>query len=316
MKRLLVMMIVLGAAVAARGSNLHQPQRAHPAVVRIVAPDRGGTSYGSGALVGLSDAYGLVVTNWHVVRDAAGPIMVLFPDGFRSPAAVLGIDRDWDLAALAIWRPGAQPIPMAAKAPRLGEVLTIAGYGKGWYRTAAGRCTQYVSPGGNLPFEMVELSTPARDGDSGGPILNQRGELAGVLFGAASGRTTGSYCGRVRWFLASVMDDFQRLPPGPAMIAQRPRPKPEPIAAVAPKPSAPAPSHWDARPPRPRQLAELPYPRPQTAPTVDVPGPGQPPGPSEAAGPSLAEQIKTILAALGILALLFHGLRLLGAAAR
>ena len=46
------------------------------------------------------------------------------------------------------------------------------------------------------PVEMVELSAAARKGDSGGPILNSRGELAGVLFGAGFGRTTGSYCGR------------------------------------------------------------------------------------------------------------------------
>ena len=74
-----------------------------------------------------------------------------------------------------------------------------------------GRLTQYVSPGGNQPFEMIELTAPARNGDSGGPILNSRGELAGTLFGSAFGRTTGSYCGRLRWFLGSVDGDFQRI---------------------------------------------------------------------------------------------------------
>ena len=32
---------------------------------------------------------------------------------------------------------------------------------------------------------MLELSAAARDGDSGGPIFNSHGELAGVLFGAS-----------------------------------------------------------------------------------------------------------------------------------
>ena len=48
---------------------------------------------------------------------------------------------------------------------------------------------------------MVEVAVSARQGDSGGPIFNSRGELAGVLFGEGHGRTSGSYCGRVRWFL-------------------------------------------------------------------------------------------------------------------
>ncbi len=198
------------------------PNGVHPAVVRVIVPDRDSTSLGSGSLVAVSQNHGLVLTNWHVVRDAVGPITVAFPDGFCSLATLLRVDRDWDLAALAIWRPNVQPIPLATAAPQLGEPLAIAGYGDGPYRAAAGRCTQYVSPGQNLPFEMVELSTAARNGDSGGPIFNTRGELAGVLFGSARGETTGSYCGRVQWFLDPVMETFWRLPPPGTMIAQTP----------------------------------------------------------------------------------------------
>ena len=90
-------------------------------------------------------------------------------------------------------------------------MLTIAGYGSGSYRAVSGRCTQFLSPGGNHPFELVELAAPARDGDSGGPILNSRGELAGVLFGSAFGKTTGSHCGRMSAFLGSVAADFRHL---------------------------------------------------------------------------------------------------------
>ena len=79
-------------------------------MVRVVVPERDGTSYGSGALVAVNESSGLVVTNWHVVRDAAGPIAVVFPDGFRSGAYLLRTDRDWDLAALAIRRPNVPPI--------------------------------------------------------------------------------------------------------------------------------------------------------------------------------------------------------------
>ena len=46
--------------------------------------------------------HGLVVTKWHVVRDARGPINVIFPDGFRSGASLLGTDADWDMSEGAL----------------------------------------------------------------------------------------------------------------------------------------------------------------------------------------------------------------------
>ncbi len=204
--------------------------RPHPAVVRVIVPEGSGMSLGSGALVAKTDKLGLVVTNWHVVCDAQGQIVVAFPDGSRSGATLLRTDRDWDLAALAIWRPNAEPIPLALRPPRPGEPLTIAGYGSDRYRAVTGRCTQYVAPGRNHPYEMVELAAGARQGDSGGPIFNSRGELAGVLFGAAGGHTTGSYCGRVREFLDGAQADFHRLDAGSTMVAQKPRTRATPVA--------------------------------------------------------------------------------------
>jgi S1-C subfamily serine protease len=194
----------------------------HPAVVRVIVPERGSTSYGSGTLVDVNGEHGLVLTNRHVVADAASSPTVLFADGFRSPARVVKTDKDWDLAALVIWRPNVEPVPLATAAPQPGELLAIAGYGQGPYRLASGRCTNYLAPNTRLPREMVELAAAARQGDSGGPIFNQRGELAGVLWGEGNGFTTGSYCGRVRQFLGSV------LPPESAggerqMVAVPPR---------------------------------------------------------------------------------------------
>jgi len=282
-------------------------------VVRVAVPETRGASYGSGALVAVSQSHGLVLTNWHVVRSAAGQITVVFPDGFCSGASVLKTDRDWDLAALAIWRPVAEPIALAAEAPQPGEVLTIAGYGRGWYREAAGRCTQYVSPGGRFPFEMVELATPARDGDSGGPILNSRGELAGVLFGSAFGRTTGSYCGRVRWFVAPAIEQLYRLPSGPTIIARRPEVEPAPVAALGGGPS-PAESEVseDSSDWRPGRIAVQPLPEASEIGAAPVGLPANPPPPVL---PNRTEQAKTILAAIGLMAIFFHGLRMLGAAA-
>lgn len=176
----------------------------HPAVVRIVAPERGGTSLGSGVLVDANRSQGLVLTNWHVVRDSRAAVLVQFPDGFQSAGTVIRWDEAWDLAAVVIWKPEATPVSIAAEAPVLGEPLTIAGYGRGSYREQTGACTDYLSPGTGYPKEFVELVAKARQGDSGGPIFNARGELAGVLFGQNEGRTIGSCAPRVRAFLAAT----------------------------------------------------------------------------------------------------------------
>ncbi|REJ94051.1 MAG: serine protease [Planctomycetota bacterium] len=176
----------------------------HPAVARLSVADASGHSLGSGTLIYVTAEHGLVLTNWHVVRDAVGPIEVVFADGFRSGGTVLKVDHDWDLAAVGIWRPPVEPVELANHPPQPGERLTIAGWGSGNFREASGRCLQYLSPGDGHPFEIVELGAEARQGDSGGPIFNERGQLAGVLLGAADGRTVGSYCGRVGHFLADV----------------------------------------------------------------------------------------------------------------
>jgi hypothetical protein len=189
------------------GAHLRS-DRPHPAVARVIVPEGDATSYGSGTLIDARDQFGLVITNWHVVRDAQGPVEVLFPGGYRSKARALKVDADWDLAALVIWRPPIEPVRLSVAAPQPGDQLTICGYGQGMYRSATGRCTRYYAPRADFPQQMVELDVQARQGDSGGPIFNDRGELAGVLFGAGQGTTLGSFGGRVESFLATLAPDI------------------------------------------------------------------------------------------------------------
>ena len=184
---------------------------------------------------------------------------------------------------------------------------------------------------------MVELSAPARNGDSGGPILNSRGELAGVLFGTAFGRTTGSYCGRVRGFLATVEGDFRALS-NRVMLADQSRRAGSPPPAIsvglakesvaggsyseAPQPTAVATAPLSPLP----SLSTLPSPpsvsiAKQTAVDKRAADPARVcavTGPTAAVPPtgsaSTTDQIKTILALIGVVAVLYQGMRLLGAA--
>ncbi len=174
-------------------------------VVRVVVEDGNELSLGTGTLVGVNEEHGFVVTNWHVVEHAdAENCFVDFPDGFRSGATIMKTDDQWDLALLLIWKPNAEPMPLAPKIPQKGEQLTIAGYGQGPFRTELGQMTDFVAPNETAPFEMIEIEAMARQGDSGGPMINQNGELAAVLFGSGGGRTTGTHVDRLKQFLDSA----------------------------------------------------------------------------------------------------------------
>lgn len=292
---------------AARARPFDLTNTPHPAVVRVVVAEKHGTSYGSGTLVDVRDKFGLIVTNWHVVKDAAGRIDVVFPDGQRSASRALRVDPNWDLAALVIWRPRVAPVRIARTAPRAGDRLTIAGYGQGQYRACTGRCTQYVAPGRRFPFEMLEVNVAARQGDSGGPIFNEAGELAGVLFGSGNGNTVGSFCGRVGGFLATLAPDIGT---GPAVVEDQPSkpvPNDEPIAVATrlspnppPRQSAPSATRPDPEPSAPAAAA-LRGPSPSHKTSFSW---------SDLTGRSIFEQIKNGLALLGFLAILFAVARL------
>ena len=312
-------------------------QTPHPAVARIVAPERSGTSMGTGVLVDVNRTQGLVLTNWHVIRSTRSAVLVQFPDGFQSAGTVVRFDEPWDLAAIAIWKPNALPISLAPQPPQVGEPLTIAGYGRGSFRAQTGPCTQYLAPGTGYPLEFVEMQATARQGDSGGPILNARGELSGVLFGQTEGRTVGSCSTRLREFLAGV--GSKGFSAGPLAIAthQQPmmaggpvppalsestqltaalqapsEPPPPPAEMIAERVSAPPPpSVPPDRPAAAEETGQVAVGQPQPA----APAAAGPAFPLRPTGDSLEEVFdistngRALLAALGGIVLAGFGLR-------
>ena len=191
-----------------------------PYVVRIIAFDSSGQSFGTGSYVGIYGEYGVVLTNQHVVCETKNDrlVHVHFPSGFSSFGAVIATDQDWDLALIAISKPP-QSIPTlrVSSAPsKPGDPLWIVGFGSGEYREAAGKCVRYMTRGSDGAAEIMEVSVSARKGDSGGPILNQKGELAGVLFGSDMiQHTAGSYSERVNRFLMETKNKVEGLPVRP-----------------------------------------------------------------------------------------------------
>lgn len=174
--------------------------------VRVFVADKsgGGHSMGSGTLLTPT----LIVTNWHVVRDGrrGDPIKVLFSDWSVSAGYVVLTDKEWDIAAILIPPVDVMPATLG-KQPEKGDSLTVHGYGMGLPASSTGKLTDFRSPSRAEAHDLIEITDAlVRQGDSGGPILNTRGEYVGTLFGGGRDFTIGTHVDRVRTILGKLLD--------------------------------------------------------------------------------------------------------------
>jgi S1-C subfamily serine protease len=175
-------------------------------LVRVIARD--GVS--SGVVVGPRHVLGA----WHAVRLGRHDVLVRFQDQTEARGRVTHSDDAFDLALIEVPRVGADPVPVAPENAKPGETVTILGYGgvPSVYRSVSGRVTTTAAPTSGHPWEMFEARASVRLGDSGGPILNERGELAGILGGKSYDRRTGhlaigTAASQIRRLMESEPDD-------------------------------------------------------------------------------------------------------------
>jgi len=168
-------------------------------VTRVLVEDRDSRqSAGTGTLIRSN----LIVTNWHVVKDRAGIVRIIFPDWTVYKAKVVKVDRLWDLAALRIESILLPPIELGEKV-KLGDTVVVGGYGSGWYEANSGAVIGFYQPAHNAAGDIIQIDASVRSGDSGGPILDKDGRLVGVLFGKSDG-TYGTNIECIRKFLKGI----------------------------------------------------------------------------------------------------------------
>lgn len=145
-----------------------------------VQPRRQG-GLGSGVVV---SAEGHVLTNNHVI-DGAARVEVELDDRRTFEATVVGTDAQSDLAVLRITAPGLKPVAMGdSDATNVGDIVLAVGNPLGVGRTvtmgivsAKGRATG-ASEGAYEDF--IQTDAAINQGNSGGPLVNTRGELIGI----------------------------------------------------------------------------------------------------------------------------------------
>lgn len=151
-----------------------------------------GLRHGAGFVI---DKAGHIVTNQHVVDRARG-IEVVFHNGERAAAVVLGIDVDSDLAVIKVEVPPEQLVPLVfgdSEQVKVGQLVVAIGnpFGlEGSMSTGVVSNLARTLPGLNSTLlneenifavgDLIQTDAAINPGNSGGPLLNMYGEVIGV----------------------------------------------------------------------------------------------------------------------------------------
>jgi serine peptidase DegS len=135
---------------------------------------------GSGVVI---DQRGYVVTNWHVIRDM-DEIRVQLADGRVATPRIVGSDPDSELALLKIDLPDLPTISLGrSDGLQVGEVVLAIGNSLGLSRTVTMGIVSATGRGqlGITQFEdFIQTDAAINVGNSGGALVNSRGELVGI----------------------------------------------------------------------------------------------------------------------------------------
>lgn len=148
-------------------------QYVNPSCVTIIT-DRG---FGSGVII---TEEGLLLTAYHVVKES-NRINVQFSSGIKLGAELIVYDEDSDIAMLNITGSGYQPLPLSAAEVKLGEDLITIGTPS---ELALGQSVSKGIVSGkrmNGAIAVLQIDMAVSPGNSGGPLLNDNGEVVGIV---------------------------------------------------------------------------------------------------------------------------------------
>ncbi|MBV9411303.1 MAG: trypsin-like peptidase domain-containing protein [Acidimicrobiia bacterium] len=162
-----------------------------PELVVIEAGPAGNShdsSLGSGVII---NTQGQILTALHVVQGG-GDILVTFADGSQSSATVQSSDADHDTAVLNTVKPPGVIVPaVLGGGVRVGDQTFVIGHPLGLVDSLtagviSGLDRSFPLPNGRTLNGLIQFDAAVSPGNSGGPLLNTKGQVVGIVTGLAN----------------------------------------------------------------------------------------------------------------------------------
>lgn len=173
-------------------------QAVQDGLVVVESLHRGATEdLGTGIVI---DTQGDILTALHVVQGASS-IKVTFVDGTVSEASIKASDPANDIAVLT---PSRLPTVMAPEvlggSPQIGDQIFVVGNPLGLLGSlsagvVSGLDRSFALAPGRTLTGMIQFDAAVNPGSSGGPLLNAKGQVIGVVTGLANPAGTDAFAG-------------------------------------------------------------------------------------------------------------------------
>lgn len=196
----------IDAAIVEALSTTTRPPPLGPAISQIVLPSTVFIQIGSGnnlRSIGsgvVANDEGDVLTAFHVV-DGADTINVSFIDGFTTTAEVIETEPERDIAVLSLDQPPTVLVPavlgggtnIGAPVFAVGSPLGLVGSVTEGVISGLGR-TVPISDGVSLD-DLIQFDAAVNPGSSGGPLVDQAGQVIGIVTALANPSGEDSFTG-------------------------------------------------------------------------------------------------------------------------
>ncbi len=162
-------------------------KRVLPGVVSVSATQKYGYSTGTGILV---ESSGYVLTNYHIINGGLSLEVMLLDGEVTYDARLVGYDREFDLAVLKIDGHGLPTIPLGdSDSLSVGDRVYAIGNPMG---NLLGSMTEGIvsalgRDNSTNGLTLIQTSAPVNSGNSGGPLLNDRGQVVGIVSAKITG---------------------------------------------------------------------------------------------------------------------------------
>jgi S1-C subfamily serine protease len=188
-------------------------------IVRALAADGDTVGLGTGFVISPD---GLFLTNYHVIEEAAQLRVSLLDGGNWSQVSLVSADPVHDLALLRLPAQGLHALKLGSDMQmEVGDKVYVMGNPLGMSGTFSDGMVS-----GKRPVEgvsMLQITAPISAGSSGGPVMNERGEVIGVATFMVMGGQNLNMSVPIRYAQPLVASPAGARPFSSALLVSNPR---------------------------------------------------------------------------------------------